>query len=289
MTHSPTFFLYGEAPQVAGADFLHLEPLDARSRPAQWHITPHRHEDLHHIFMLSSGAGHMRCGNAHAISALAPCLLMVPARAEHAFSFVPETTGHVLTISEAFLGGLCSTDGELAALFAAARVLGAGNEAEALVGYFARLARELAWRAPGHASAVKATLLHILVTALRLEQQDITPPEAGSSDARLVARLRERIEARFRTQDSIGTYAAALGVSVSRLRTACRQQGCGAPLDMLQARRLLEAKRALIYGLTSVSEIAFSLGYEDVSYFVRFFRQSEGVSPRRFRLMRVEK
>jgi AraC family transcriptional activator of pobA len=126
------------------------------------------------------------------------------------------------------------------------------------------------------------------VAALRLDRLGEAPAGAESGDGRLVARFRELIEARFRSHEPIGSYATALGVSVSRLRLACRRQGCGAPLDMLHARKMLEAKRALLYGLSSVSEIAFALGYDDVSYFVRLFRQIEGISPRRFRQLRAE-
>jgi AraC family transcriptional activator of pobA len=279
---SPVFYLYGEAPKAAAPDFLHLEPLDYRSRPAEWHIGAHRHADLHQLFLLLSGAGEMRT-QAGASRALAPCLLLVPAREVHAFSFIPDTAGSVLTISGVFLDRLCQTDAELRAVFGSARVLSTGPETPAIVGYFDRLSRELAWHAPGHAVAVKASLLHILVTALRLECQETAPAGLDSSDGRLVARLREQIEARFRLHEPIGAYAASLGVSVSRLRLACRNQGCGAPLDVLNARRMLEAKRALLYGVSSVGEIAYALGYEDVSYFVRIFRQMEGLSPRKFR------
>jgi AraC family transcriptional activator of pobA len=287
MYSSPTFFLYGEAPKQAEENFLHLEPLDTRSRPAAWHIRPHRHEDLHHIFMLSGGAGDMRADGVGQ-RAVAPCLLLVPAGTEHGFSYVPETTGRVLTISDVFLRGLCAADAELASLFAVPRVVPVGGEAGSVLGYLDRLGRELAWRAPGHAVAVRATLLQLLVAALRLDRLGEAPAGAESGDGRLVARFRELIEARFRSHEPIGSYATALGVSVSRLRLACRRQGCGAPLDMLHARKMLEAKRALLYGLSSVSEIAFALGYDDVSYFVRLFRQIEGISPRRFRQLRAE-
>jgi AraC family transcriptional activator of pobA len=282
----PTFFLYGEPPQDAGAHFLHLEPLDARSRPANWHIRPHRHGDLHHIFLLTSGAGEMRAGAVRS-SVEAPCVMLVPAGSEHAFSFVPDTTGRVLTLSQVFFGELCRIDDGLASLFAMPVALSLGAEAGAVLGALDRLARELAWQAPGHLAAVKATLLQILVDVLRLDGQGAARARLESADARLVGRFRELVEARFRSHAPIGTYAAALGVSVSRLRIACRTQGCGAPLDVVHARQMLEAKRALLYGPSNVAEIAFSLGYDDVSYFVRRFRRLEGVSPGQFRQARM--
>lgn len=285
---SPTFFLYGEPPHAAGGNFLHLEPLDARSRPANWHIRPHRHEDLHHVFMLSSGGGEIRAEGLLRRAA-APCLILIPAGTVHAFAYVPDTTGRVLTIADDFLRQLCSIEAELAGLFAMPRLVAAGGHAASVLADFDRLALELAWRTPGQAGAVKAALLHILVAALRLDAQGSAAQAGQTSDGRLVARFREMVEARFRSHDPVGAYAAALGVSLSRLRAACRKQASGAPLDVLHARRILEAKRALLYSPNSVAEIAFSLGYEDVSYFVRLFGRREGVSPRRFRMTRVRK
>jgi len=282
----PTFFLYGEPPKDADGHFLHLEPLDARSRPANWHIKPHRHGDLHHIFMLTSGAGEMRAGVMRC-SVEAPCLMLVPAGLEHAFNYVPDTTGRVLTLSQVFFGELCRIDEGLGALLDRPRAVSLGAEARTVLGYLDSLAREVAWEAPGHLAAVKATLLQILVAVLRLDRQGAAPGRLESADARLVGRFRELVEARYRSHAPIGTYAAALGVSLSRLRIACRAQGCGAPLDVLHARQMLEARRALLYGPSSIAEIAFSLGYEDVSYFVRRFRRLEGVSPGRFRQARM--
>ncbi len=283
---SPTFFLYGEPPKFVERDFLHLEPLDDRSRPANWKIKPHRHDELHHIFLLTGGGGEMRAGNARD-NVSAPCFILVPARIEHAFSFAPETTGRVLTLSEIFLSEVRRMDVALEALLAEPAVVHAGPETSVLLGHFDRLGRELAWHAPGHAAAVKATLLHILVAILRLQRQSTTQDVPPTGDARLIARFRELVEARFRSHVPVGTYATALGVSLSRLRIACRAQGCGAPVDLVNARRMREAKNALLYGSSSVAEIAFSLGYDDVSYFVRLFRRLESETPRSFRQGRV--
>jgi AraC family transcriptional activator of pobA len=282
-TPSTTFFLYGEPPRPADRHFLHLEPLDDRSRAANWNIKPHRHDELHQIFLLTGGAGEMHAQN-ESRSVTAPCLILVPARTAHAFSFKPETTGRVLTLSDAFLSDLRRMDDSLGALLFKPMIIHAGTATNELLGLFDRLRFELAWYAPGHAAAVKASLLQILVTILRLEYQNTAQSVLrNGDDARLIAGFREQVEARFRSHVLISIYASALGVSVSRLRIACRTQACGTPVDIVNARRMREAQNALLYSHASVTEIAFSLGYDDVSYFIRLFRRREGVSPHKFR------
>jgi AraC family transcriptional regulator, transcriptional activator of pobA len=46
---------------------------------------------------------------------------------------------------------------------------------------------------------------------------------------------------------------------------------------------ILEAKRYLLATHNQVKDIADHLGYEDVSYFIRFFKRHTGHSPEAFR------
>ena len=46
---------------------------------------------------------------------------------------------------------------------------------------------------------------------------------------------------------------------------------------------VLEAKRHLLATATQVSQIAWDLGYEDVSYFIRFFKRHTAFTPEAFR------
>jgi AraC-like DNA-binding protein len=76
--------------------------------------------------------------------------------------------------------------------------------------------------------------------------------------------------------------AKLLGRSARSLRRALRDQGTSYQHLLGQARQeraeALLANRAL-----AVYEVAFALGYDDVSAFTRAFRQRTGVSPRAFR------
>jgi YesN/AraC family two-component response regulator len=53
--------------------------------------------------------------------------------------------------------------------------------------------------------------------------------------------------------------------------------------DLINDQIILEAKRHLIATPAQVKEIADQLGYEDPSYFIRFFKKHTGYSPDTFR------
>ncbi len=94
----PTFYLYGEPHRAARTDFVHVETLEERSRPAGWRIEPHEHRDLNHLILIAKGSGEMEA-EAERHGFQAPCLLPVPARTVHGFHWAPETNGMVITLN----------------------------------------------------------------------------------------------------------------------------------------------------------------------------------------------
>jgi AraC family transcriptional activator of pobA len=136
----------------------------------------------------------------------------------------------------------------------------------------------------GHALALDGLLQLTFANVLRLFHASADSGDAAIGRHRLlVSRFRRAIEDAFSENWSLADYAAALNVSASRLRHACVSVTEQSPMQIVHARILLEAKRQLRYTSTSVSEIAYALGFDDPAYFTRFFSQRSGMSPRTFR------
>jgi AraC family transcriptional activator of pobA len=290
-TPVPSFFLYGEAAREVRPDFLHLEDLDERSRPSNWNIRPHAHQSLAHVFVITDGGGTMRTDGA-ACDFIAPALLLVPARVVHAFCWAPESQGRVLTISAAFLARILAAAPELADLFDAPRHVAlprgpAGLDAARPL--LDRVGRELSWAAPARERALEACLITLLLDAWRLHAApnghaapagQAAPPAASK---RLAERYVAAVEAEFRTQQPVGEFARALGTQPAALRAAVRRVTGRSPGALLRDRKMLEARRLLLYSNIAVAETAFALGFTDPAYFSRLFRAHTGVSPSSFR------
>lgn len=280
----PRFYLYGEPHRGVDGRFVHVESLDDRSRPSEWTIQPHAHAELNHIFHVRKGGGAMRAEHEQ-LPFAAPCLIVVPAGVVHGFSWEDESEGSVITASTTYLHHLEACDEEIAKLFRSPGVapLDDGESAGFAVATD-MLMSELGWSAPGHRAAVEAGLLGLLVRALRARgaEPEVRQRQRGNHAA-LVARLRERIEARFRLREPLSAYAEALHASETSLRTACTSVAGQPPMQILDQRAMLEAQRALLYSNLSVSQIANTLGFDDPAYFSRFFARHAGVSPRQFR------
>lgn len=281
----PQYFLYGEATHDVDERFLHIESIAERSRLHDWKIRPHAHQDLHHFLLVIRGGGVF-----YAEGELNPfnhnALISVPLSCVHGFDFKPGTDGWILTASGALLGRIARENAELRPVLSEANAMPLpADVSAAMVAKFESLMVEFRSNLPGRRTAAEALLIGILVAALRRKLQ-LLPNKEGKTgaDSVLASKYRSLVEEHFRTTLKVADYAKRLCVSSERLRQACVRSTASSPLALLNARRLLEAKRSLLYTGMSVGLIAEACGFPDPAYFSRFFTQRTGVSPMAYRI-----
>lgn len=282
----PSFFLYGEMPRTGEARTLHVETIGSRSAPHHWKIRPHVHRTLDQLIFVSHGRG-ASLAEGTVVRFAPPALVVVPAGTVHGFEFEPGTHGFVVSMTDDLPREIAQREPAVAALFenpATFELHGNLLCVTELAESFEMLVREFARVLPGHSLALEGLLKVLLANALRLSHPGAESAEAAAGRHRpLVTRFRELVEGAFRNGWQLAEYAAALNVSQSRLRNACLTVTEQSPMQIVHARTLLEAKRQLLYTSASVREVAYALGFDDPSYFTRFFSQRTGISPRTFR------
>ena len=94
--------------------------------------------------------------------------------------------------------------------------------------------------------------------------------------------LRKLIEEHFVDEKQVSFYARQLDISVKRLDVITKEIASLSVSELIHKRIVLEAKRELSLGSKTVQDIATALGYNDPSYFSRFFKKHEGVAPSEF-------
>jgi len=116
-------------------------------------------------------------------------------------------------------------------------------------------------------------------------QSEAQPSEQRITDParRLAARYTALLERDFRSGHGVADYAAQLGVTATHLTRSCRASCGRAASEMLQERRLYEARRLLSETPTPVKDIASALGFTSAGYFTRAFQAKVGKTPSDFR------
>ncbi|MHA3773421.1 helix-turn-helix domain-containing protein [Verrucomicrobiota bacterium sgz303538] len=147
---------------------------------------------------------------------------------------------------------------------------------------FAEMQSEFDANLAGASDVLRALLQIIFARAARHFPEGEQSSEP-SRPAQLMREFRLAVETRFREFTSLSDYAALLKVTVNHLNDTVREQTGQSAGEIIRQRRLLDAKRLLLHSDMSVSEVGYHLGFEDPSYFSRFFRRYAGVSPAEFR------
>lgn len=284
----PTYALYGESSGNPGADWIHCETIQARSRLHNYRIEPHRHERLLQILHLTSGTAEIEV-DGQASELTAPAIVSLPPMTVHGYRFSPDVEGTVLTLFESRLAHILGSMAEVKDTFRTPHLTSLRKHPDAarMIGAdIAALAAEFTGRAQGRPEAIEARLGLILIAVHRLQVprrgSDHTPAPRGLQHA---IRFRDLVDQDFRSHKPIEAYASRLGLTAPHLNRICREHLGDTALGIIHGRLILEAKRYLTFTAVSAKEVALALSFDDPAYFARFFKQKTGFSPLGFRAM----
>ena len=98
-------------------------------------------------------------------------------------------------------------------------------------------------------------------------------------------KFKELIHQNIKTQHLVHYYASLLNVTPNHLNKSVKTVTGKSAAKWIDETILLEAKYLLFQTTLSVSEIAIQVGHEDQSYFSRFFKKHEGITPIQYRKM----
>lgn len=78
-------------------------------------------------------------------------------------------------------------------------------------------------------------------------------------------------------------YAGLLGVTVDVLAKETKKHSGLTPRDIIINKIIKESKHQLLYTQKSVKEIAYTLGFDDASNFIKVFKTITEITPSEFR------
>jgi len=280
----PVFSLYGEAGAVA-PEFIHVEDIRSRSERYRWEISEHRHHGLFQFLLLHEGAADVTLERRQR-HAQAPCAVALPSGVTHAFRFAPGTKGYVLTIEESTLSRAPGGGAHPAALLDAAVLIdlsAAPDKVARLAALFEQIAVEFHEGGVATGAVLQWLTSAALAIVLRLNDDAARAGTGAARDIAAFHRFRALVEMHLAEHWPAPRYAAALGMSESRLNRICHAAAGKSALEVVQDRLTLEARRRLIHVAGPISSLAYELGFEDPAYFWRFFKRRTGMTPREFR------
>ena len=147
---------------------------------------------------------------------------------------------------------------------------------------FEKLLHEYQNSFPNQAEVLRAYLALLLEIATRHYSVAPATTEAGLAQSQ-IRQFGALLNQHYRTRRSVRDYAELLHLTANYLNALCRRVLGQTASDLIHARVVLEARRLLTHSALNIAQVADELGFDDPSYFGRYFRKYVGQSPEAFR------
>ena len=130
-------------------------------------------------------------------------------------------------------------------------------------------------------------LLGGLVAMIDAERKRRSPADNVTTASQVITfnNFLKILEENYHCNEGVAFYANKLNMSGRNLNIVCQNNFRKSVSEIIETRKLVEAKRMLLYTDKTVSEIGYDLGYNEKSYFTRVFHTKMEVTPSRFREM----
>jgi AraC-like DNA-binding protein len=212
---------------------------------------------------------------------------MIPGQV-HSWSFEGFTDGYIINFSASFIQSFILQHGYLDnfSFFS-------GNLADAVINLpdetytalkplFETILAEAASPAAASADMIRLLMLQIFILVNRLS---VNPVLGGNSSYNqiLLKSFKNLIEHHYTDIKLPKDYAAMLYITPNHLNAVCKDLMGVSAGELIRNRVLLEAKRMLTNPQLSINEISLKLNFSDNSYFTKFFKKLEDITPEEFR------
>lgn len=244
-------------------------------------IFPHRHNFYHLLLFTKGGGKHTIDFETFDVNPW-QIYFMVPGQI-HTWSFEGDMDGYVVNFAPDFFKTLLLRPDYIGSFsFFSGLVRDEvftikETERKVIIAAFERLRDHI-----DETDFVRISLLYIFHLLESQRPMGASTPGDGYNHT-LLRNFLNLIESNYKTLRLPKDYAALLYITPNHLN-ALSQEAMGMSAgEIIRNRVLLEAKRLLVVRDHTISEIAYELNFSDNSYFTKFFKKGEGITPEEFR------
>lgn len=283
MQHIPIRSIRPSHPAAVPTIDVHVRQLQAVLKGSKREESLHRHE-FYFVLVVHHGAG------SHEIDFVSypvvdhTVFFVRPGQA-HRLSLEASCTGYLVEFSADYVRRLNGLPKELLRRASRHSVMyPEADQFDKICGTIGSVIVEQETAALGNQPAIDAYFSLLMIELARQSHADAN--ESAGQTAYALERYDELvhlIEQHLAQQKLASDYARMMHMSpyqVNALTMSLTGKTCS---EIINECIITEAKRHLLATTEQVKEIAYCLGYEDPSYFIRYFKKHTGVSPEVFR------
>lgn len=272
-------------PGIVASRFGHYSQTHAHLHSA------HRHS-FYHLVFFTKGTGQHHI-DFKQFEVKPGCIyFMIPGQV-HSWSFEQEPDGYIINFSKDYfnpflMNGAYFQSFSIFSGLADQQVITVSDDtARELTLCFEEILKEGMKKDAFGDDLVRTLLLQIFIKAERATGHKIEAAP-GSYNLTIFRNFQKLIAEHYRTLKLPKDYAELLYITPNHLNALCKDIIGLSAGELIREQVILEAKRLLINMNLSVADIANELNFSDHSYFIKFFKKHEGVTPEKFRKSNIK-
>jgi AraC family transcriptional activator of pobA len=130
---------------------------------------------------------------------------------------------------------------------------------------------------------LQSFLLSLLFKCKSLQEETVTKKNPLTKKQELVIQFQNLLANCYIKHKQVGDYAKELNVSANTLNQTAKEVLGKTAKELISEKIIQEAKKLLKYATDDISEIAYYIGFEEPTHFIRFFKKQTSTTPKEYR------
>ncbi len=144
------------------------------------------------------------------------------------------------------------------------------------------LQKEIADKKYSYREMIFSQMQSIVLAIDRLKYYERGAVNTLDANQALAIRFKQHVETNIDQFLTLLDYATHLGISTKKLSAISKEYFLKSPAKFISSRKILEAKRLLSNVDISIKEVAYKLGFDQPTYFTKYFKKHTGFTPKAF-------
>ncbi|MBJ6118900.1 helix-turn-helix domain-containing protein [Pontibacter sp. BT310] len=286
--HPKRFYkgLYGTNSIEFAKGLINVHPFGEIGKQYQGQVKLHAHNNFLQIFLIQSGTTEFYYGTEKTVLQ-GPTFIVAPKNIEHGFIHQTDVTGWILNLADNVLEHMLQREADVIFGMDEIHIVKVTPAQPAITAVFETMQKcveEYNSQMPGRLLMLQHLVGQMLVQLYRIALGRKTAFFDSSNSSKVYfRRFQQLIRAEESYKKHVEDYARDLSISTGHLSRICRDIAGKSPKDILIDHFITKAQLALSDVESSVSDISYTLGFDDPAYFARIFKKKTGQTPIEFR------